>query len=122
MPVPSRRHISVRSSPACTARVVTPIASSAVRIGTAILAALFVAGTVSARPVAGELAARSRASIAISVSVRPRFDVRRLGADSGAIVVGSNFNSRFSIRDDSRAPSDQTGTPPSGPLLIIVPD
>jgi hypothetical protein len=99
------------------------MAAAGSRIGAGAMAVLLVVSPVSAQP-GGELAARSTASVSVSVSVRPRFVARlaRVGDGPGseAITVHSNFGNRFSVRDDNNARPGPAAAP--GTLLIIVPD
>jgi hypothetical protein len=111
--------------PAGFARRAAAIAGLGLRTAAAVAGVLFAAGAASARPGAGELAARSSASVSISVSVRPRFDVgqdaERHAADPAGITVRSNFGDRFSVRQERDAPLAPTGMLRAA-VFIIVPD
>lgn len=87
-------------------------------------AGMLTAGSgAAARGIAGEMSAQSRASVTISVSVAPRFEVAPPDA-SGTIRIDSNLASgrygyRF-ISDDRYNAAPASGE--SSAILIIVPD
>ena len=83
---------------------------------------LLAAPNVAAQGIAGDMGARSRANVTISVSVAPRFTVTQAAGPRDVELKSNVDSARFSYRFVS---ADQTNALPDDKtpvILIVVPD